>query len=60
MAQQTAIEWFIEQLPIRIINMYQKEIEKAKQMEKEQSEKIRTNALLNSKCKYCGGEDKGQ
>jgi hypothetical protein len=34
--------------------------EQAKQMEKEQSEKIRTNALLNSKCKYCGGEDKGQ
>jgi hypothetical protein len=57
---QTAVEWFIEQLPIRIINMYQKEIEKAKQMEKDQSEKIRTDAILNYKCKYCGGEDKGQ
>ena len=36
MAQQTAVEWFIEQLPIRIINMYHKEIEQVKQMEKEQ------------------------
>jgi hypothetical protein len=36
MAQQTAVEWFIEQLPIRIINMYHKEIERVKQMEKEQ------------------------
>ena len=32
----TAVEWFIEQLPIRIVNMYHKEIEQAKQMEKEQ------------------------
>jgi len=36
MAQQTSMEWFIEQLPIRIINMYQEEINKAKQMEREQ------------------------
>jgi Zn-dependent oligopeptidase len=36
MAQQTAVEWFIEQLPMRIINMYHKEIEQVKQMEKEQ------------------------
>ena len=34
--KQTAVEWLIEQLPIRIINSYQNEIEKAKQMEKEQ------------------------
>ena len=34
--QQTAVEWFVDQLPIRIINMYQKEIDKAKAMEKEQ------------------------
>jgi len=34
--QQTAIEWFVEQLPIRIVNSYQEEIAKAKQMEKEQ------------------------
>ena len=32
----TALESFIEQLPIRIINSYQKEIEKAIQMEKQQ------------------------
>ena len=34
--QQTAVDWFIEQLPMRIINMYHKEIEQVKQMEKEQ------------------------
>ena len=33
---QTSMEWFVEQLPIRIINMYNKEIIQAKQMEKEQ------------------------
>ena len=36
MAQQTAVEWLIEQLPIRTINSFSKEIEQAKQMEKEQ------------------------
>ena len=36
MAQQTAVEWFIEQLPMRIINMYHKEIEQVKQMEKDE------------------------
>ena len=34
--KMTALESFIEQLPIRIINSYQKEIEKAIQMEKQQ------------------------
>ena len=34
----TAVEWFVEQLPIRITNMYYEEIEKAKQMENEQKE----------------------
>lgn len=34
----TAIEWFVEQLPIRIVNSHQEEIAKAKQMEKEQIE----------------------
>jgi hypothetical protein len=29
----TAMNWFVEQLPIRIINMCHKEIEQAKQME---------------------------
>lgn len=32
----TAVEWFVEQLPIRIVNMYNKEIAQTKQMEKEQ------------------------
>lgn len=34
--KQTAVEWLVEQLPIRIINSYQNEIEQAKQMEKQQ------------------------
>ena len=34
--KQTAVEWFIEQLPVRILNQYQNEIIKAKAMEKEQ------------------------
>ena len=34
--KQTAVEWLTEQLPIRILNAYQNEIEKAKAMEKEQ------------------------
>lgn len=34
--QITAVEWLVQQLPIRIINSYQSEIAKAKQMEKEQ------------------------
>ena len=37
MAQQTAIEYLFEQLPIRMQNYLQKEIEIAKEMEKEQS-----------------------
>jgi hypothetical protein len=36
--KQTAVEWLVEQLPIRIINSYQSEIEKAIEMEKEQLE----------------------
>ena len=30
--KSTSLEWFIAQLPIRIVNMYQGEIKKAKQM----------------------------
>lgn len=30
---KTAIEWFVEQLPLRIVNSYLEEIEKAKAME---------------------------
>ena len=37
--EQTAVEWFIEQLPTRIVNMYHKEIEQAKQIEEEQIQK---------------------
>lgn len=40
MKKQTAMEWMVEQLPIRIVNMYREEIEKAKQMEKEQMEEF--------------------
>lgn len=36
MAQQTAVEWLIEQLPIRTINSFSKEIEQAKTKEKMQ------------------------
>ena len=32
----TAVEWFVEQLPIRMKNYMQQEIIQAKQMEKEQ------------------------
>jgi hypothetical protein len=33
---KTAVEWFVEQLPIRILNQYHKEIEQTKAIEKEQ------------------------
>ena len=33
MAQQTAVEWLVEQLPIRMQNYLQKDIEEAKAME---------------------------
>ena len=58
MENKTAIEWLHEIAKQREPDKF--DWEQAKQMEKEQSEKIRTNTLLNSKCKYCGGEDKGQ
>lgn len=32
----TTIEWLVEQLPIRIINSYQDEIKKAKEMHKQE------------------------
>ena len=57
--KQGAVDW--------LIKLYQQtgkidifDLEVAKEMEKDQSEKIRTDAILNYKCKYCGGEDKGQ
>lgn len=33
--QQTAVEWLVEQLPIRMQNYLQKDIEEAKEMERE-------------------------
>jgi len=69
MKQQTAVEWFVEQLPIRILNMYQKEIEKAKQMEKKQmiefaefvtsypnKNRNYLGEVLHAKSKYDGAE----
>jgi hypothetical protein len=57
--KQGTVDW--------LIKLYQQtgkidifDLEVAKEIEKEQSEKIRTDAILNYKCKYCGGEDKGQ
>jgi hypothetical protein len=41
MNKVTAVEWFVEQLPLRIKNMYIDEITKCKQMEKEQIIKAR-------------------
>ncbi len=38
MKQQTAVEWLVEQLPMRIKNSMMDEIEQAKVMEKEQIE----------------------
>ena len=35
MSKQTSVEWLVEQLPIRILNMYRKEIEQAKEMNKD-------------------------
>lgn len=45
---QTSMEWFVEQLPIRIVNMYYKEIEQAKQIEKEQIMDARNNGIVNT------------
>jgi hypothetical protein len=36
--KQTAVEWLVEQLPMRIKNSMMGEIEQAKEMEKEQIE----------------------
>ena len=55
---QTSMEWFVEQLPIRIVNMYHKEIEQAKQMEKEQSNEIhKLKAIIEFYEQGCGLEE---
>ena len=45
----TAMEWLVEQLPIRIINSYQSEIAKALEMEKQQ--------IIDA---YCAAEDNSE
>jgi hypothetical protein len=36
--KQTSIEWLIDQLPIRIVNQYMQEIDRAKKMHKTEQE----------------------
>jgi hypothetical protein len=67
--KQTAVEWFVEQLPMRIKNSMMGEIEQAKSMEKEQminfaefvatypDKNININGeMLHAKSKYDGAE----
>jgi hypothetical protein len=60
MAQQTAIEWFIDNLPIRFKNIItdicHKEIIQAKQMETDQSDRDYNHGFSNG---YSEGYDKG-
>jgi hypothetical protein len=48
MNKVTAVEWFVEQLPLRIKNMYVDEITKCKQMEKEQIKDAFNSGMVNS------------
>jgi len=52
MNKVTAVEWFVEQLPLRIKNMYADEITKCKQMEKEQQETLYTEEQVRAAMKY--------
>jgi len=67
--QQTAVEWFVEQLPMRIKNSMMGEIEQAKEMEKQQmcdfadfvatytdKNKNVNGEMLHAKSKYDGAE----
>ena len=49
---QSAVEWFVEQLPIRIVNSYQEEIVKAKQMDKEQRIKDYNMGYDDAQCNH--------
>jgi hypothetical protein len=49
--EQTAMGWFIEQLPIRMQNYLQKNIEMAKQMEREQIEEAYELGWINGDLK---------
>ena len=57
MAQQSAVDWFVEQLPIRIINMYHKEIEQVKQMEREQRIKDYNVGYTDAQCNHINDAD---
>lgn len=59
MAQQTVIEWLIEQLPIRMQNYLQNDIEKAKEMEKNQIKESYESGWVNGDLKKAPrfGED---
>jgi hypothetical protein len=52
---KTAVEWFVEQLPMRIKNSMMGEIEQAKEMEKEQIIKAASNN--SAKEAYRAGQD---
>jgi hypothetical protein len=53
--KQTAVEWLVEQLPMRIKNSMMGEIEQAKEMEKEQIIKAASNN--SAKEAYRAGQD---
>jgi hypothetical protein len=57
MKHQTPLEWFVEQLPIRILNMYHAEIQQAREMEKQHREKDMSDAFEAGMAFI--GEDKG-
>ena len=56
---QTAVEWLIEQLPIRMQNYLQNDIEKAKRMEKNQIKESYESGWVNGDLKKAPrfGED---
>ena len=46
--KQTAVEWLVEQLPMRIKNSMMGEIEQAKEMEKDQIMEAHMDGALNT------------
>lgn len=54
--KQTAVEYLIEQLPIRVLNSLQKEIEQAKAMEKEQIIAANEDSSTNELGEFLTGE----
>jgi hypothetical protein len=55
---KTAIDWFIEQLPVRIVNQlshYSQELETAKEIQREQIEEAFTMGRLDENaCQHTG------